>query len=179
MFNNTKEKGFTMLEIVIVVFLMSFSIVAIYGAFSVLVVLNTDSSDRLKAAYLAQEGLEIIRNIRDENWDDGSPWLQGFDPCPTGCQVDFKTNGISRPPTSYGTDGNYLDTDSGFYSYSTSSPVAITKFKRKITINTVNDTQGIPYAIQVFSEVTWQSRPVLGLPQNQSLKIETVLYDWQ
>ena len=179
MLSNTAQKGFTILEMIIVIFLVSFSLVAIYGAFSVLVILNQDSSDRLEVAYLAQEGLEIIRNIRDANWNNDFPWLQSLDVCQTGCQVDYKTNGTNNLPTTFGQDGNYLDTDSGFYGYSIANPVEITKFKRKITINVINDQNSNSYAVRVFSEVFLTSKPILGLPQNQSIKVETILYDWQ
>ena len=170
---NKNQRGFTMLEMIIVVFLVSFSLVAIYGAFSVLILLNTDSIDRLKATYLAQEGLEIVRNIRDANWNREAPWLTGLETCTTACQVDYKTNGISNLPTSWDGVGDFLATDNGFYKYSP-SPVHPSKFTRKITINIIDS-----HSVIVFSEVMYNSRPIFNLPQAQSVRVEIILYDWK
>jgi len=60
--------GFTIIELIISIFIMSVAIVGIYGAFSVINILTSDSADRLTGTYLAQEGMEIVRNIRDINW---------------------------------------------------------------------------------------------------------------
>ena len=62
------NKGFTLIELVISIFLLCFVIIGVYNAFSIIVILTSDTSDRLTATYLAQEGIEIVRNIRDTNW---------------------------------------------------------------------------------------------------------------
>ena len=52
--------------------------------------------DRLIAAYLAQEGIEIIRNIRDKNWLEGEDWdkkLEAGD-----WQADYTTNVLQTGP---------------------------------------------------------------------------------
>jgi len=61
-------KGFTIVEIIIAIFITSIVLMGIFSIFYVVTVLASDSSDRLTATYLAQEGMEIVRNIRDKNW---------------------------------------------------------------------------------------------------------------
>ena len=136
-----------------------------------------DSSYKLTASYLAQEGIEIIRNMRDNNWvkNPGVNWMDGIiigtNNCAVGCdfEVDYRTGTagqvVSLRP--YGTEGNYLNIDSsGMYLYDTNYPDTI--FKRKITI-----TEESQQTIKVSSEVFWNYRG-----KDFSVKIEEYLYDW-
>jgi prepilin-type N-terminal cleavage/methylation domain-containing protein len=66
--NFKNNHGFTLIELIISVFILSIAIVGIFGAFSIMIILTSDAADRLTATYLAQEGIEIVRNIRDTNW---------------------------------------------------------------------------------------------------------------
>lgn len=72
------NKGFTLIEVLIAIFLIT---VGIGGAFNLIqktVEYSAISSSRLQAAYLSQEGIEIIRNQRDSNWLAGNSWTQGI-----------------------------------------------------------------------------------------------------
>ena len=60
--------GFTIIELIISISILSVAIVGIFSAFSIITILTSDSADRLTGTYLAQEGMEIVRNIRDNNW---------------------------------------------------------------------------------------------------------------
>src|ERR1035437_4630247 len=66
----SESKGFTIIELVISISILSVAVVGIFNALSVLIILTSDSADRLTGTYLAQEGMEIVRNIRDTNWLD-------------------------------------------------------------------------------------------------------------
>src|SRR3989338_7885463 len=99
---NNMKNGFTIIELIISIFILSVAVVGIFSAFSMMAILTADVTDRLTATYLVQEGMEIIRNIRDTNWlnmDAGSPgatWLDGLTSCSAnsgGCEVDYTTTG--------------------------------------------------------------------------------------
>jgi type II secretory pathway pseudopilin PulG len=62
------SKGFTIIELIISIFILSLAVVGIFSAFSMMVILTADAADKLTATYLAQEGMEIVRNVRDTNW---------------------------------------------------------------------------------------------------------------
>ena len=139
--------GFTLIELIISIFILSVAVIGVFGAFSVMVVLTNNISDRLTATYLAQEGVEIIRNIRDNNWlniqhancDPGYScsynWydnlldndLNSLCPASGGCELDYTTDtaifpGYAMKPWPQqirgGLNGDYLNIDSnGFYSY--------------------------------------------------------------
>ena len=73
------KKAFTLIEVLIAIFLIT---VGIAGAFDLIqrtVAFSAISSSRLEAVYLAQEGIEIIRNTRDSNWLAENPWDSGIE----------------------------------------------------------------------------------------------------
>jgi prepilin-type N-terminal cleavage/methylation domain-containing protein len=186
-------KGFTLIEIMITVFILSIAIVGVYSSFSVMLVLTSSSTDRLIATYLAQEGMEIVANIRANNW------LTCLTP---GCystnllgsndyywEVDYTTSPASdtltwlKPWPSRGncqndtSPGDCLNVDvNGFYSYLTIGTYKQTKFKRKLTIMSLLEGS----AMKVVSEVFWREKPtILNASSTQaSIKVEEVLYDW-
>ena len=120
------------------------------------------SRSRITAQGLAQEGLEIVRNIRDNNWlifkrkvTDWRDGLQAGD-----WRVQYNVNNL----LSFATQPLKLDTD-GFYKYNSGTD---TPFYRKITLEYIGDNQ-----IKATSEITWQE-----YGRNNSLKVETRLYNW-
>jgi len=194
-----KKKGFTIIELVITIFILSFGVIGVFSTFSIITILTSDSADRLTATYLAQEGMEIIRNIRDNNWLDmdatctpelcTTTWLSNqLDGCLSGCGVDYKSTGAETASA-----GTYLNNDSnGFYSYLAGEP---TKFKRKITIEPILDTAIIPpdlnakddHIVKVIVEVSWNKKATILNPSylpagicnpENCIKVEWMLYDW-
>jgi prepilin-type N-terminal cleavage/methylation domain-containing protein len=172
---NTQQGGFTMIEMIIAVSILSFGIVAMYGAFSSMVILTSGISSRFTAAYLAQEGLEIIRNLRDDNFisiaasPSGDELLWSSEllttPCTSGCMVDYKTINTSQLVADSGVP-LALDSD-GFYGYTGGTP---TMFHRTITIAPVSGTAD---AIQVDVLVTWDYNG-----QSFSFDANEYLYNW-
>lgn len=144
--------GFTIVELIITIFILSFSIFGVYNAFLTVIILTHEASDRFTAAYLAQEGLEIIRNMRDNNWISLANWRQGLGNCQDGCEADYTTGtGIPgekplTPWTGGSSGGNYLKINTGgFYNYNSGGD---TKFKRKIII-TILDVNIIKVSVSV------------------------------
>lgn len=162
---NRARNGFTMIELIISIFILSVAIVGIFGAFSMTVILTSDAADRLTATYLAQEGMEIARNIRDTNWlTDGATWLDGLYTtgipsidCTQGCEADYMATAMYR----WSNTGNYLKINAyGFYVYDPINPLA-TKYKRKIIITPIPDTDpvlGEYYAMKVSVQVSWDEK---------------------
>ncbi len=89
------ERGFTVLETLVAVAVLILSLTAAFSVAQSGLSLSISSRDEVTAFYLAQEGIEVIRNIRDENSLNGLTWLNGIagqpsDPCNFGnyCAVD-------------------------------------------------------------------------------------------
>jgi len=197
------SKGFTIIEIVISIFILSFAVVGIFSAFSVVVILTSDSADQLTATYLAQEGMEIVRNIRDTNWlnmdaPGGSDDVYGsddnfyFQDCgKTGCEIDYTTTGsVSNPVKPY-SSADYLNIDKdGFYRDSAGG--APTKFERKIIVTPITDIGEIldpnkRHIIKVTVQVSWDEKANIlnsGYLANDCeagkncIITEETLYDW-
>lgn len=157
-----KNKGLTLVELVIAVFII---MIASSGAFAVLhkiIFSTTLSTSNLIASFLAQEGLEIVRNIRDRNWLNESGWIEGLDSCsgPNFCEVAFDYDvpyHVSEP--------RFLKINSqGFYSYNGEKE---TKFKRIITIKPLGER------ILVEALVQWNEAG-----RSQEVSAQAELYNW-
>jgi len=174
--------GFSLIEIVIAIFLLSFALIVIFSAFSMIVILTSDTADRLVATYLAQEGMEIVRNVRDANWlnmdveaASGATgtysWVDGLtgagirygvncqcenpENCNGGCYADYTSTSMAPIAA-----GALLKIDSaGFYNNTIGSD---TKFKRKIIINPVEDVDGkSDHIIKVIVQVSWKQKATI------------------
>jgi len=127
--------GFSLLEIIIAVFVVIVGLLGTYGVFSRMISQTSSISSRLTAIYLAQEGIELVRNIRDGNWIEGENWDSGLaDGLAIGESkdyiIDYDDPGLSD------FEDKFLNLDAnGFYSYNPSA--GTTKFKRKITITKI------------------------------------------
>lgn len=167
--------GFTLLEMMIAVFVILVGILGVMSLLQRIIFSSSITSSRLTAAYLAQEGAEIVRNIRDTNWLEArtavNSWDEGLTVCGgTGFIADYNhsycPNQIDPLLPCY--SGQYININtSGFYGYSSGVP---TKFKRKIII-----TQGSnPDIRNVLVEINWTDR---GVPY--SLSVQENLYNWR
>jgi prepilin-type N-terminal cleavage/methylation domain-containing protein len=67
-------KGFTLIEVVVAVFILTIGVLAIFNVVQNITVYSRVSSSKLTAVYLAQEGIELVRNQRDSNWLAGDSW---------------------------------------------------------------------------------------------------------
>lgn len=102
-----KKNGFTLLEVTLAVFLLSMSAFASFSLIQSTIVSTSLNKQKLTAYYMAQESLEVIRNIRDGNWlkqrGDGEVlWTDGIvtedciTPRPTVCDSygDINRDGV-------------------------------------------------------------------------------------
>jgi len=62
------NKSFTILEVILAIFILTVGVFASFSLIQQSLVATSLNESKLAAYYLAQEGLEIIRNIRDNNW---------------------------------------------------------------------------------------------------------------
>lgn len=158
--NETIQKGFTLLEVIIAIFILTVGIAGAYTLITQTISSAAISEERLIAAYLAQEGIEIGRNIRDGNWLEGATWNTGLTGCSTGCEADFDDSSLVASAS------RYLKIDGGFYNYDSGTN---TKFKRKITI--------IPEGTDILKVsvlVEWQERG-----RTHQLSAQENLYNWR
>ncbi|MFC1630115.1 hypothetical protein ACFL06_01105 [Patescibacteria group bacterium] len=169
------KKGFTILEVTIAISVILIGISSTIILITTVINKMTVLPSQLVATYLAQEGIEIIRNARDTNWleglEGGIDWQTGITlDCMSGCEADY-TNTDSAIPSfdPFTTPGRNLyienidgtDVGDGFYKY-IDFPDANdikTPFIRKITVLSSADLDLPPLeqenSMLIIVEVSW------------------------
>lgn len=170
------NSGFTLIELIVAVVILSFGIVLAYQAFAPLIGYSSNLSNRLTAAYLAQEGMEIARNIRDNNViasisNPSITWSDGLVNCSLGCQADYKTatpaEGFANQLKLYDETVPLVINADGLYSYDDGTS---TTFTRKITITQAQEGSDV---VNVVVLVTWNYNG-----ESSSFETEGYLYHW-
>ena len=155
----SKEKGFTLIETLVGAVILA---TVILGPVTFLATSFTKvdaSEDRLSALYLAQEGLELTRRVRDNNILAGNNWNQGL--TDGNYEIDYNS-----PLTSYAGLSLRYDATNGLYSYDSG---ATTKYTRKITIANIAADQ-----MRITSHMDWVDKSGA-----KSAELQEVLYNWQ
>jgi type II secretory pathway pseudopilin PulG len=166
-----KKEAFSIIEIVVAIGVVS---VGMLGVLSLsLQNIQTDflNKNNLIASMLAQEGLEIVRQVRDSNWlGSAIPFADGIASSTIGVgtsTVDIFgvhnldiVNDFTHASTSLWIDSN------GFYQHFNSATSTI--FKRLIVASSTAEY------LSVKSIVRWTNNG-----RNHDYVAETLLYDWR
>jgi prepilin-type N-terminal cleavage/methylation domain-containing protein len=163
------EKGFTMMEVLAAIFIITMGMMGVFSLVQQAISFITVSSSRLVATYLAQEGIEIARNIRDGNWLEArtteTAWDDGLS-AGEYYSFDYRSQTIPDSSNCYTREWhNYLEFDGSFYSCSCDSNA---KFQRKIKIVPVGAD-----ILEITVEVSWQERGRI-----HQVKAREDLYQW-
>lgn len=165
------KNGFTIIEVMMAIFVLT---VAVGGSFALIqqtLVAASINQQKLIAYYLAQEGIEIVRNIRDSNWLEkrnvpDTPWDDGIS---EDMLIDQSRKYLvahnESELISFGDMVLNLD-NGGFYSYSPGTP---TRFKREITI-TKTDIDNF----KVLVKIQWSERGRI-----HNIEVIEHLYNWK
>lgn len=177
---NTKyesQRGFTVLESIVAILVLSLAISGVFAAVRQGLSQGIIAKDEIKAAYLAQEAVEIIRNQRDNNRlasiDSGTavPWLTVISGCVGSvCKVDATGPGgdyISPCGSDWGSCPP-LRQDPNTFLYSYDSDLPESGFTREVKIEKINDDE-----VAVTVRVTWSK----GTISNQ-FETKASLFNW-
>ena len=162
----TKQSGFSILEIVVAFSIITIGLVGVLSLTTQNVQVEYINKNNLIASQLAQEGLELVRNIRDNNWLSGNNWDDGITP---GAYILDYTGfinsvaGIEEARLQQRDDVGEED----YYWHQAGDPNSL--FSRLITI-----TQTSPELLNVSSLIQWEDRG-----QTYQYVADTVLYDWR
>ena len=149
--------GFTFLEIMIAISVMTIGILAVYTLIPKMISISSANINRFIASQLAREGMEIVRNIRDTNWLEEVAWDAGL--ADGDWRIQYNKDYL------FSLVDEFLKRDiNGFYNYDSGEE---TKFKRKITLSHFATT-----TLNVKVEVSW--------PGSYSpFQVEENLYNWR
>lgn len=64
------NKGFTIIEILVVIFITGFALAGLMGLYNISLKTISQNENKIKALNLATESLEIVRAVRDESWNN-------------------------------------------------------------------------------------------------------------
>jgi len=152
-------KGFTLLETIVAVGLIVVGLVAALALITTSLFYVSNIQDRLAVANLTAEGIEVVRNIRDNNWLQSRAWNYGL------TNGDYQVTYDSTAPSSFSGSSLLLDS-SGVYNYTSGTA---TSYVRKISIANLSD-----YEIRIIATVTWQRRGI-----TYSSSAEEHLFNWK
>jgi hypothetical protein len=155
----TNKNAFTVLEIIIAIFILN---LAVFGTFILIqqtLIGASLNQLQLTSYYLGQEGMEIVRNIRDTNWLKRQEWTTGLAVGAGWQEADYQSTALVT------SQSRLLQIDSnGFYNYSSGDN---TVFKRRIRITPISDY------LQVEVIVDWTDRG-----KDYSVEVIDFLYNW-
>ena len=163
-FQKKSGAGFTLIEVLVAALIITIGAGGAFALVQQTTSFTTNARSQFEASYLAQEGMEIVRNIRDTNLLKihkglGGTWTDGLVGCEAGCQADYTQNSLSAYKDTF------LQFSSGLYSY-TAGINSI--YKRKIIITPQGDD-----VLEVLVEVSWEERN-----RSHTVKAATELYNW-
>lgn len=149
----TFVRGFTLIETLFAVLIFSASLVALIAVSARGLAATSTSREEIVARYLAQEGIEVVRNIRDTNYlNPGIDWLSAIsDTCTPECHV---VTGSGEAP-GLAPDGNvpyYFDSTTGEYSTATGGSGS---YRGTITVITSDSN---PDEVKVISRIEWVAK---------------------
>lgn len=166
-----KKRGFTLIETLVAISILMITIAGPMVLVGNGIKASAYSRDQITAFYLAQDAIEAIRYIRDNNRiaiveNNYTGWDYFNNICATSCRIDTP-NVYSRSGTQFTSTAlnTYLNIDSnGRYTYNAGTA---TKFKRTITLDTNN-----PNEVSIVVTIDWSS----GLISRQFSVREDLFY---
>lgn len=174
------NKGFSLLEVIIAISILGSGIAGSIALTTQTISTGTFVQKQLIGAYLAQEGLEVIHNIRHTNWvkeaEDGvTKWFSGLektncapDPlailtCPIYAIVDY--NSVAIQETAADAPSWQMSFNGTRYVHDAGNPF----YSRHIEISYAQDADNEEY-MHIKSIVTWDKG---------SITVEDTLYNWK
>jgi len=175
---SSNSKSFTLLEVILAITVLTLAVGGSFVLISQTLASVSVVQSKLIASYLAQEGIEIVKNIRDTNWLKFQPWDQSL--VEGDYEADYLTaflpDSLFCSPSCQYDNLRFLGVDEdGLYDYDYFSGDE-TIFKRKITISDKVDLDDPPDEIdklKVSVEVLWKERG-----KTHSITAQEYLYNW-
>lgn len=155
------HRGFTLLETIVALTVITAAMAGPISLATRGILSAKFAKNRLVAANLAQEGLELVRKLRDDNILAKRAWDFGIG-------VGDWQSEVRGPPALSVYSGAVLlrDVTSGVYNYLSGTD---TLFRRRITI-----TKPVANQMAVVSEVSWTEGGIA-----RTMILQEILYNWR
>jgi len=160
------KKGFTLIEVITVLLVVSLGMIGVLS----LIVQNIQSQslnkNTLIAYQLAQEGTELIRQVRDNNWRAQPPLPWRTNLAAGAYYMDYTDTVPHEAPSN--PFGRLVKDANGMYISNPNAVATADTFTRTITIE--EQAPGILVTTKIF----W-----LDHGRNYVYSLEALLYDWR
>lgn len=166
-----KNSGFSLLEVLVAIFIVLVGFVGVMILIDKAIVAGSQSASKLIAANLAQEGIEVVKNIRELNYDQTVGWDNWYSSFTQGTaypyMVEYDDQNLTRPD-----NGLFLrfNSSTGLYSYNAGAGNVLTTFKRTVTLTRISAAE-----MKVVSVVSWTDHGQSPTP----LTVEDRLWNWR
>ena len=187
MLNKVKyNKGFSVVEVVICISIISVGMMAVFTLLIQNIQVQSMSKNKLIASVLAQEGIELVREIRDNNWilartfniqewASGDTTGPGFDDIIQDgtYTIDITDFSIDLTANDFTSGATRLYLQNGSYVHD-STNASSTPFSRLITVTMHDvDVDGIDESMTLTSDVMWTQNG-----REMHYVAQTRLFDW-
>ncbi len=158
--------GFTLIETLVAISVLLVSLAGPLSIASQSLQSAFYARDQITAFYLAQEAVEYVRAVRDQNYLVGSGWLNGLSECVgLDCAIDFPN--FSHQSCSGQCPTVLIGETTGFFNLVAGIPSIYTRTLR-VDPSTLN-----PDEVTVSVTVSWQSGRL-----ERSFEVREQLFDW-
>jgi type II secretory pathway pseudopilin PulG len=161
------KNGFSLVEIITILFIVSLGLVGILSLIIQNIQSQSYNKNNLVAYQLAQEGVELVRKVRDSNWKASAP----FDRNLSNGQyyMDYLDATPQAHNSSVPLELVLKQDENDFYFHDLNSTATSSPFSRLITLQKVGGS-----AVRTTVRVTWGERN-----RSYAYDLETLLYDWK
>lgn len=177
--NQVKCKGFSLIEVLVAITVLIVGLVGVVGLIVYNISISRASPEKVIAVNLAQEGIEVVRNIRDSNWLAGNDWkenIKGTGNEKTG-RIEYNNVGglkdYENPPPADVFSCNpscQLYLKNGVYSHDNTG--TSTNFYRLIILDKIPPVGN--QEIKIECQVGWYDSNGIS----HTVTLEDHLYDW-
>lgn len=161
------SSGFTLLETLVAISILTLSISGAFTAAQSGLSSAILARDQIVAFQLAQEAVEVVHNLRDNNTYLKQDWLEGLQQCINAdCFVNIKD---ATTPLGVCTDGcKVLKDNNGFYVQGVAG--APTTFTRKIRIDPID----LSREVNVIVTMSWSKGTI-----SRTFEVDEHIFNWQ
>ncbi len=155
-------KGFTLVETLVAISVLTISIVGPFYAIQQAANASFLARDQMIASSLAQDAVEYIRSVRDNNYLQEDAWLSGLSQCSPGpCTVDTTQ---ATPDIETVIQPLYLSSNNR---YNQQAAGTVSRFTRRVAIQELNAHEAV-----ITVTVTWERHGT------QTVTVSDVIQDW-